>query len=308
MKTAFLFPGQGAQVQGMFKDLYDNYKEVADIMNSADKALNRQITRICFEGTQEELNLTHNTQPCILATEIAAANLLSAHSIIPDAVAGFSLGEYAALTVAGVIPKKDIFPIIQYRADLMQGAVPAGQGGMVAVIGAEQSWLEMVCDEIGNDKLAIANYNSPQQIVLAGKTEGVEEFLRIAKEKKIRALRLPVSVPSHCMLMKKAGEQLRDRLCECKFYSPKIPVYVNYTGEKLGKIDEVENVLEQQLSNAVQWVKTLNNMREDGIDTFIECGPGKVLSGLVRKTLKDVKVMNVADLDSFSATLEEMKS
>lgn len=306
MKIAFLFPGQGAQTEGMFKDLYDNYEEVSNVMDRADIVLDRKITEICFNGTQEELNLTHNTQPCVLATELAATGLLLAHHIVPEAVAGFSLGEYAALTVAGVISKDDVFPLIQYRADIMQEAVPEGQGGMVAVIGAEQSWLENTCEEIGCEKLAIANYNSPQQTVLAGTMEGIEEVLRIAKEKRIRAMRLPVSVPSHCMLMKNAARQLRERLSECTFRDPQIPVYMNYNGEKLVDSDGVEEILTLQLSNAVQWVKTLNNMEKDGIDTFIECGPGKILSGLVNKTLKEVKILHVGDLDSFYKTLNEI--
>ncbi len=307
MKIAFIFPGQGAQTVGMFKDLYDTYKEVSNAMDRADIILKRSITGVCFNGTQEELSLTHNTQPCLLATELAAADLLLAHNVIPEAVAGFSLGEYAALTVAGVISREDVFPLIQYRADIMQEAVPEGQGGMVAVIGAEQSWLENICEEIGHEKLAIANYNSPQQIVLAGTIEGIEEILNITKEKRIRAMRLPVSVPSHCTLMKDAAKQLGDRLSECTFDYPQIPVYMNYNGKKLVDSDNIEEFLALQLSNAVQWVRTLNNMKDDGIDTFIECGPGKVLSGLVKKNLKDVNVLHVGDMGSFNQTLQELK-
>lgn len=307
MRTAFIFPGQGAQFPGMFSDLYEDYKEISSVMDEADRILGHRVTEVCFNGTQEELDLTQNTQPCILATEIAAANLLMENGVMPRAVAGFSLGEYAALTVAGVILKENVFPVIQYRAEIMQAAVPKGKGGMAAVIGAEQSWLEEICEKIGQERLAIANYNSPQQIVLAGTTEGLEEIIRIARENRIRAIRLPVSVPSHCMLMKNAAEQLRNKLRECSFQTPEIPVYMNYTGEKLNDSDRVEELLKLQLENPVQWGKTLNNMREDGIDTFIECGPGKVLSGLVKKTLKDVRILNVEDIESFKKTMQELK-
>lgn len=308
MKTAFLFSGQGAQYPGMYKELYESYEEVAVVMNKADEILGRKITAICFEGTQEELNLTRNTQPCVLATELAAAELLIRNGVEPDAVAGFSLGEYAAVTVAGVISKEDVFPIIQYRADIMQEAVPEGEGGMAAFIGAEQAWLESVCSEIGKEKVSIANYNSPTQIVLAGTRDGIREALERAKRDRVKALPLAVSVPSHCMLMEKAAQLLGNRLLDYSFHQPQIPVYMNYNGEMVENKEHIKEFLKLQLSNAVQWVKTLNNMRNAGIDTFIECGPGKVLSGLVKKTLKDVKILHVEDIVSFQEVIREWKN
>lgn len=305
MKTAFLFSGQGAQFPGMFKELYDCENVVKKVFEKADITLGREISDISFNGTQEELNITHNTQPCVLAADIAAGMVLKEHGISPDAVAGFSLGEYAALVCSGALRIEDAFRLIQIRADAMQEAVPIGEGAMAAVIGADSDKVEKICESVQEGYVIAANYNSPVQTVISGTAKGVELAVKQMEEEGLRVIPLAVSAPFHCKLMKSASEIIEKEFSHITFVEPLVPVYMNVDGKSYTNPNKYPDLLVKQAMNPVRWVDTLRNMHDDGVDTFIECGPGKVLSGLVKKTLKDVKIFRVEDLKTLNSVIEE---
>lgn len=306
MKIAFLFSGQGAQYPGMMKDLYETEPAAKTIYDCADSALARSISQLSFEGTQEELNLTHNTQPTVLAADLAAAEALKAHGIMPDAVAGFSLGEYAALSFAGSIKREDVFPLIQLRADAMQEAVAPGQGAMAAFVGATAEQVEEICAKVTEGYVAAANYNSPVQTVVSGSAAGVDAACALAEEAGLRCVKLAVSAPFHCAMMEPAAMKLKEAFTSVEFAAPQLPVYMNVDGNPVTSPEQIPNLLVQQAMSPVRWVKTLQNMQKDGIDTFIECGPGKTLSGLVKKTLRDVKILRVENQKTLEDTLSEL--
>ena len=307
-KIAILFSGQGAQYPGMMKDLYDAEPAAKELFDKADAALKRKISNVCFEGTQEDLNLTHNTQPCMLAGDLAAAMVLKRHGIQADAVAGFSLGEYAALAYAGTISVDDVFPVIQIRADAMQEAVAPGEGAMAAFIGATAEQVEEICSKVTGGYVVAANYNQPLQTVISGSVAGVDEACTLAEAAGLRCMKLAVSAPFHCALMKPASMRLEEEFKNINFNDPSIPVYMNVNGKPVTDGKAIPNLLVKQAIGPVQWVKTLENMQADGIDTFIECGAGKTLSGLVKKTLKDVKILRVENIKTLQSTLEEMQA
>lgn len=307
MRIGILFSGQGAQYPGMMKDLYDAEMSARELFDQADTALEREISKICFEGTQEELNLTHNTQPCMLVGDLAAAMALKAHGIKADAVAGFSLGEYAALTYAGAISPEDVFRIIQIRADAMQEAVAPGDGAMAAFVGATAEQVEEICGKVTRGYVVAANYNSPVQTVVSGSAVGVDEACELAEAIGLRCVKLAVSAPFHCELMEPAAKRLKEEFKTISFTDPAIPVYMNVDGKPITDSNVIAELLVRQAMNPVRWVQTLENMQADGIDTFIECGAGKTLSGLVKKTLKGVKVLRVENLKTLQSTLEELR-
>ncbi len=304
MAIAFMFSGQGAQAPGMMSDLYDQYQSVRDVFSCASNAIGKDIAKLTFEGTEEELSQTCNTQPCVLAADLAASAVLSHYGIRPDYVAGFSLGEYAALVASSVIVMDDAFDIVSTRAQAMQDAVPPGEGAMAAMIGAEADEIEAICQAVCDGYVAPANYNSPEQTVIAGDVRGVDGAISIAAERGIKSIRLQVSVPSHCDLMKPAQPALESALSRKCFSKPKIPIFMNVTAEALRDGDQAKKLLEQQLINPVRWHQTLENLRIAGVDTFIECGPGKTLWGLARKTIKGARILRVGDAKSLAKTLE----
>ncbi len=308
MRIAFLFSGQGAQYPGMLQDLYLEEPVVKDVFNKADKILGRSISDLCFTGTQEELNLTHNTQPCVLTADLAVGMLLKKKGIVPEAVAGFSLGEYAALTFADVIALEDVFPMVQVRADAMQEAVPAGQGAMAALIGKDAVQATEICESVKTGYVIPANYNSPIQTVISGEAHAVDEAVSIAQERGITCMKLAVSAPFHCKMMKLAAEKLAEIFKSKSFSNPSIPVFMNIDGEIVEDGNKVADLLVNQAMSPVQWVKTLNNMKSFGIDTFIECGPGRTLSGLVKKTLSDVNIYRVENLKTLNSTMEALSN
>ncbi len=306
MKIAFLFSGQGAQYPGMLRDLYESEPAAKAVFDCADAALQREISSLCFSGTQEELNLTHNTQPAVLAADLAAAAALKAHGVAPAAAAGFSLGEYAALSFAGALSAEEAFRLIQIRADAMQEAVPAGEGGMAAFVGADASQVEAICEQVTAGYVVAANYNSPVQTVVSGSAAGVDEACALAAQAGLRCVKLAVSAPFHCRLMEPAAKRLETEFVSVSFADPSIPVYMNVDGMPLPSGAAAPALLVRQAMSPVRWVQTLLNMQADGIDTFVECGPGKTLSGLVKKTLKGATVLRVENAKTFAETLSAL--
>lgn len=308
MKIGILFSGQGAQYPGMMKDLCETEPAAKEIFDAADKALGRSVSGVCFDGTQEELNLTHNTQPCMLAGDLAAGMVLKAHGVNADAVAGFSLGEYAALAYAGAVSLEDVFKIIQIRADAMQEAVAPGEGGMAAFVGATAAQVEEICAKVTRGYVVAANYNSPVQTVVSGAAAGVDEACELAEAAGLRCVRLAVSAPFHCALMEPAARKLEEVFHSTAFVAPSVPVYMNVDGNPVADAAAIPGLLVRQAMSPVRWVATLERMQTDGIDTFIECGAGKTLSGLVKKTLKDVKILRVENVKTLEDTLEALRA
>lgn len=307
MKIGILFSGQGAQYPGMMKDLYDVEPAAKALFERANAVLGRSISEVCFSGTQEELNRTHNTQPCMLAGDLAAALVLKGHGIQADAVAGFSLGEYAALAYADAISVENVFRLIQIRAEAMQEAVAPGEGAMAAFIGASAEQVEEICGRVTGGYVAAANYNSPVQTVVSGTTAGVDEACALGDAAGLRCMKLAVSAPFHCALMEPAAKRLESEFRTLTFQNPAVPVYMNVDGRPITQGAAVAELLVKQAMQPVRWVQTLENMRAAGIDTFIECGAGKTLSGLVKKTLKGVTVLRVENLKTLQSTLEALQ-
>ncbi len=306
MKIAFMFSGQGAQFPGMMKDLYEAEPAAKAVFDAADAALGRGISALCFEGAQEDLNLTHNTQPCVLAADLAAAAALKAHGVEPEGAAGFSLGEYAALAYAGAIATADVFPMIQFRADSMQDAVAPGVGAMAAMLGGTPEQVEAVCAAVTDGYVVAANYNCPTQTVISGEAAAVEQAIALAREQRIRGKVLPVSAPFHCALMAPAAKKLEALFAEKAFAAPSMPVYMNVDGMPNADAAAIPALLVRQAMSPVRWVQTLRNMQADGFDTFVECGPGRTLSGLAAKTLEGATILRVGDCETLAQTLEAL--
>ena len=303
MRIAFMFSGQGAQFPGMMKDLCAAEPAAKRVFDTADSALGRGISDLCFEGAQEDLNLTHNTQPCVLAADLAAAMALRAHGVEPKAAAGFSLGEYAALAFAGSMGMEDAFEIIQQRADAMQEAVAPGKGAMAAMMGGDPEKVEAVCAAVTDGSVVAANYNSPAQTVISGESAAVDQAIALARQQRIRGVKLAVSAPFHCALMEPAAKRLEALFATRRFKAPAIPVYMNVDARANTDAAAIPGLLVRQAMSPVRWMQTLLNMQADGFDTFVECGPGHTLSGLAAKTLKDVTLLRVGDAESLKETL-----
>ncbi len=308
MKIAFLFPGQGSQAVGMGKDLFENFPEAMAAYEEASSVLGYDVARLSFEGPAEELNKTVKTQPALLTAGYAAYKVLRSKNVTPSVLAGHSLGEYTAAVCAGAIPFASALRITEARGRLMQEAVPEGRGLMAAVLGLERGKVSDACRAVKSGYVEPANYNCPGQIVISGGKEAVLEAMSILKETGAkRVIPLQVSVPSHCKLMEKAAERLAEFIqTETEIKSPSIPIAGNADAAFLTTPEGIRAGLIKQLSNPVLWEDSLRLMRESGIDVFIEAGPGKVLSGLIRKTLPDSTVLNVEDGASLEKTLEAL--
>jgi [acyl-carrier-protein] S-malonyltransferase len=295
---AIVFPGQGSQAPGMGKDLAEKFPVARKVFEEADDALGFAISRLCFEGPAEDLQLTENTQPAILTVSVAAFRVLSEAGVeAPAFVAGHSLGEYSALVAAGVLSLSDAVRTVRARGRYMQEAVPVGTGAMAAVIGGDLSEVERICSEARGDQVcSVANFNSPGQAVIAGNTEAVDRAIELLNGVAKRVIKLKVSAPFHCALMKPAQDRLAQDLERISFNEPAIPVVTNVDARPTTAPHELRDALVRQVSAPVRWVESMQLLIEQGVDTFVEAGPGKVLSGLMRQTSRDVKTLNVEDV------------
>lgn len=298
-KTAVVFPGQGSQYVGMGKDLYDAQPAFQQIYDQADKVLGYSLTDIMFNGPEEDLKLTSNTQPALLTMSAALWELLK-DRINPDFFAGHSLGEYSAHVAAGSISFEDAVLAVHNRGKFMQEAVPVGMGAMAAVMGAKDEDVVRVCDEINSPSTVCepANFNSPGQIVVAGHKEAVEEFgVKIKEIGAKRVVMLPVSAPFHCSLMMPAQEKMAEYLQNITISEPAVPVCTNVDAALESDAKSLENALIRQVSSSVRWTESVQAMIDAGVETFYEVGAGKVLSGLIKKIDKKVKCVNISTLE-----------
>jgi len=304
LRMAFVFPGQGSQAPGMGKDLAEKFAVARQVFEEADDALGFAISRLCFDGPAEDLQLTENTQPAILTVSVAAFRAMQDAGIAaPAFVAGHSLGEYSALVAAGALSLSDAVRTVRARGRYMQEAVPVGTGAMAAVLGAELSEIERVCVEARGDQVcSIANLNSPNQAVIAGDTEAVDRAVELLSGVAKRVIKLKVSAPFHCALMKPAQDRLASDLERLTFADPKFQVVTNVDARITTAPAELRDALFRQVSAPVRWVESMQLLIENGVDKVVEVGPGKVLSGLMRQTSRDIKCLNVEDAASLEAT------
>lgn len=310
MKIAFLFPGQGSQSVGMAKDLVNTYSKYEKYLSTAEKSLGFSISTLMFEGPMEELTKTYNAQPALLLSSTIAASLLMEYGVQPDYLAGHSLGEYSALVMSGALSVKDGATIVHKRGKFMNEAVPAGQGAMAAILGMEAEALEEVTDSItaSGHPVQIANLNCPGQIVISGTAEGVRLASESAKENGAkRAIPLAVSGPFHSSLMRPASSKLAVELAMISVNTPKVPVIANVTADSVTTADPIRQLLIEQVTAPVRWEESVRKMIDLGVDTFIECGPGNVLSGLVKKIDRSVTTLSVHDSESLVKTIQFVK-
>lgn len=291
MSTAYIFPGQGSQLVGMGQELYSSSPEAAEYFDKANEILNFDLKRIMFEGPEEKLKQTEFTQPAIFLHSVALFKTLDAQ---PDMVAGHSLGEFSALVACDAVTFEDVLKIVRRRGELMQQAGSEHPGKMAAVIGLDDDVVERICkqasDETGREVVA-ANYNCPGQLVISGNAEAVPRAVELAKENGARmAMLLPVSGAFHSSLMQPAYDGLKDQLENLEISKPLCPIYSNFTAEATTETEDIRSNLLNQLLSPVLWTQTLLNMQKNGADAFVEVGPGKVLQGLVKRTLKGVEI------------------
>jgi len=290
----------------MGRELAENFPVARQVFEEADDALGLSISRLCFEGPAEELQLTENTQPAILTVSVAAFRVMTENGVgAPAFVAGHSLGEYSALVAAGALQLYDAVRTVRARGRYMQAAVPIGTGAMAAVMGAELNAIQRVCEEAAQGQVcSIANINSPNQIVIAGNAEAIDRAIEMLQGIAKRAIKLNVSAPFHCALMKPAQERLEPDLAKLVFNEPSAPVVTNVDARVTTAPDELRDALVRQVSAPVRWVESMQLLIQQGVETFIEAGPGKVLTGLMRQINRDVRMMNVENAASLQATTE----
>jgi [acyl-carrier-protein] S-malonyltransferase len=308
-KLAYIFPGQASQYAGMGRELAENFPAAREVFEEADEALSFSISSVCFTGTAEELQLTENTQPAILTVSVAALRALASESsVTPDFVAGHSLGEYSALVAAGALSLTDAVRIVRARGRYMQEAAPLGSGAMAAIMGADLETVMGACGEAQqNDVCMPANINAPGQIVIAGNTAAVDRAIELLRERGAkRAIKLKVSAPFHCALMMPAQERLAEDLENIVFEDLRLPLVTNVDASAIepgeGTGDDARDALVRQVSSPVRWLESMELLIGEGVETFVEIGPGRVLSGLLRQIKRDARSLNVEDTASLNAT------
>ena len=309
MRIAFVFPGQGSQSVGMLAGFAGN-AAVENVLARADAALGFSLTGLIAEGPAEALSLTVNTQPAMLASSVAFYEAWrAAGGRTPDVMAGHSLGEYSAFCAAGAFTLEDAVKLVRFRAEAMQNAVPVGVGGMAAIIGLRDEDVLAACEEArGEGAVEAVNFNAPGQVVIAGEKAALRKAIECAKARGCRrAIELPVSAPFHSSLLASAGEKLAARLAEIDVKSPSVPVIANVDVEVHAEPDAIRTALARQASSAVQWVRTIERMKAEGVTDVVECGPGKVLTGLLRRTAPELTGHNIYDAATLAAVLEKLQ-
>ena len=303
-KIAFIYPGQGAQKAGMGKDFYDNSELAKAVFDKASELLQIDMKALCFEEN-DKLDLTEYTQAALVTTCLAMTKVVEARGIHPDVTAGLSLGEYCAISVAGGMQEEDAITLVRKRGILMQNTVPAGEGAMAAILGMDASAIEEGIREI--EGVSVANYNCPGQIVITGETKAVEKAAEVLKEAGAkRAVLLNVSGPFHSPMLKSAGEKLSKEMENVEFSPLQIPYVTNVTAKYVNDISETKELLAEQVAASVRWQESVENMIADGVDTFVEIGPGKTLAGFLRKIDRSVKVYNIGTWEDVDKMVGEL--
>jgi [acyl-carrier-protein] S-malonyltransferase len=309
-KVAFLFPGQGSQYPGMGRELAEVFACARKVFEEADRAVGFPLSKLCFEGPAEELQLTANTQPAILTVSAAAAAVLAEKGVHPNYVAGHSLGEYSALVTAGALRLSDAVRLVHKRGQYMQEAVPVGQGAMAALLGMEAAAVEQVCREAAQGEVVSpANLNSPGQIVIAGGAAAVVRAVELAKGRGAkRAMMLNVSAPFHCALMRPAQERLSQDLDKAEITDPRVPLVNNVAARVVRSSSEVREGLKLQVTSPVLWTQSVHTLVAEGVDLFLEVGPGKVLAGLLRQINREAECRRVEDVSTLNEVVARLSS
>jgi [acyl-carrier-protein] S-malonyltransferase len=307
-KIAFLFPGQASQYPGMGKDLSEKFPAARAVFEEADRALGFSISQLCFEGPEDALKLTANTQPAILAVSVAAYRVLTEKGITPQYVAGHSLGEYSALVAAGALPFGDAVRLVRARGLYMQDAVPQGEGAMAAILGLAPAQVAEICKKAADGQvLSAANLNSPDQTVISGQATAVKRAVELASQAGAkRAVILPVSAPFHCEMMMPAQQKLEADLRKANLAALQIPLVTNVDAGIITTGDEARDALIRQVSLPVRWEESMRELVDQGVSMFVEVGPGKVLSGILRQIDRSVHCVNVEDETSLVTALEKL--
>jgi [acyl-carrier-protein] S-malonyltransferase len=307
-KVAFVFPGQASQYPGMGKELAGKYPAAESVFDEADKALGFSISKICFEGTEEDLKLTANTQPAILTVSVAVCRVLAEKGITPDFVAGHSLGEYSALVAAGALKFSDAVQLVRKRGTYMQGAVPPGVGAMAAIMGLSPAVVTDACKRAADGEIcSSANLNSPEQTVISGHAGAVKRAVEIASQLGAkRAVVLAVSAPFHSALMMPAQQKLEKDLRNTQFSNLQVPLATNVDADTIETGDEARESLVRQVTAPVRWEESVRLLIDEGVNTFVEVGPGRVLTGLLRQIERSVAALNVEDEKSLVTTLDKI--